>query len=127
MKQVIHSKEAPQAVGTYSQAIKVGSLVFLSGQIPLDPQSMQIVSDDIRKQIHKVFENLSAVAKASGGSLDDVVKLTIYLTDLSHFPQVNEIMAEYFSEPFPARATVQVVALPKGAAVEMDAIMAFDI
>jgi reactive intermediate/imine deaminase len=127
MKQVIHSNEAPQAVGTYSQAIKIGSFVFLSGQIPLDPQSMQMVSNDIRQQIHQVFKNLSAVAKTSGGSLDDVVKLTIYLTDLNHFPQVNEIMAEYFSEPYPARATVQVVALPKGAAVEMDAIMAFDI
>ena len=120
----VHSNTAPAAIGPYSQAIKAGSLVFLSGQIPLDPESMEIVSDDIATQTHQVFKNLIAVAEAAGGSLSNAVKLTIYLTDLSDFAVVNEIMAGYFSEPYPARATIQVSALPKGSAVEVDAVLA---
>ena len=119
----INTPDAPDAIGTYSQAARNGDWVFLSGQIPLDPQTMQMVEGDMRAQIRRVFENLSAVASASGGSLADCVKLTVYLTDLSHFPLVNEVMAEYFSEPYPARAAVGVAALPKDAAVEMDAIL----
>jgi len=119
----ISTPDAPDAIGTYSQAVRSGDWVFLSGQIPLDPQTMQMIEGDMRAQIRRVFENLSAVASASGGSLADCVKLTVYLTDLSHFPLVNEVMAEYFSEPYPARAAVGVAALPKGAAVEMDAIL----
>ena len=119
----INTPDAPDAIGTYSQAVRSGDWVFLSGQIPLDPQTMQMVEGDMRAQIQRVFENLSAVASASGGGLADCVKLTVYLTDLSHFPLVNEVMAEYFSEPYPARAAVGVAALPKGAAVEMDAIL----
>ena len=120
----VHSDCAPAAIGPYSQAIKAGPLVFLSGQIPLDPKSMEIVSDDIAAQTHQVFKNLIAVADAAGGSLSSAAKLTIYLTDLSDFAVVNEIMAGYFSEPYPARATIQVSALPKGSAVEIDAILA---
>jgi 2-iminobutanoate/2-iminopropanoate deaminase len=120
----IHSDSAPAAIGPYSQAIKAGSLVFLSGQIPLDPKSMEIVSDDVAAQTHQVFKNLIAVADAAGGSLSNAAKLTIYLTDLGDFAVVNEIMAGYFSEPYPARATIQVGALPKGSAVEIDAILA---
>jgi reactive intermediate/imine deaminase len=120
----VHSDSAPAAIGPYSQAIKAGPLVFLSGQIPLDPESMEIVSDDIAAQTHQVFKNLIAVADAAGGSLSSAAKLTIYLTDLSDFAVVNEIMAGYFSEPYPARATIQVSALPKGSAVEIDAILA---
>lgn len=122
--QQVHSDRAPAAIGPYSQAIKAGSLAFLSGQIPLDPQSMEIVSDDIAAQTHQVFKNLIAVAEAAGGKLSDAVKLTIYVTDLGDFATVNEIMAEYFSEPYPARATIQVSALPKGSAVEIDAVLA---
>ncbi|GMR06196.1 MAG: RidA family protein [Gammaproteobacteria bacterium] len=120
---VISTEKAPQAIGTYSQAIRTGSTVFLSGQIPLVPETMEIISDDISEQIHQVFKNLSAVAAAADGSLDDVVKLNVFLTDLSHFPVVNEIMAEFFNEPYPARAAIGVAALPKDAAVEMDAVM----
>jgi reactive intermediate/imine deaminase len=120
-RQVISTDKAPQAIGTYSQAIKTGSTVYLSGQIPLIPESMTIISDDISEQIHQVFKNLSAVAAAADGSLDDIVKLNVFLTDLSHFPTVNEIMAGYFNEPYPARAAIGVAALPKDAAVEMDA------
>ena len=120
----IHSDSAPAAIGPYSQAIKAGSLVFLSGQIPLNPKSMEIVSDDVAAQTHQVFKNLIAVADAAGGSLSNAAKLTIYLTDLGDFAVVNEIMAGYFSEPYPARATIQVGALPKGSAVEIDAILA---
>ena len=120
----VHSDSAPAAIGPYSQAIKAGPLVFLSGQIPLDPKSMEIVSDDIAAQTHQVFKNLIAVADAAGGSLSSAAKLTIYLTDLSDFAVVNEIMAGYFSEPYPARATIQVSALPRGSAVEIDAILA---
>ena len=119
----ISTPDAPDAIGTYSQAVRSGDWVFLSGQIPLEPQTMQMVEGDMRAQIRRVFDNLGAVASASGGSLADCVKLTVYLTDLSHFPLVNEVMAEYFSEPYPARAAVGVAALPKGAAVEMDAIL----
>ena len=120
----VHSDCAPAAIGPYSQAIKAGPLVFLSGQIPLDPKSMEIVSDDIAAQTHQVFKNLIAVADAAGGSLSNAAKLTIYLTDLGDFAVVNEIMAGYFSEPYPARATIQVSALPRGSAVEIDAILA---
>lgn len=122
--QQVHSDSAPAAIGPYSQAIKSGSLVFLSGQIPLDPKTMEIVSDDIAAQTHQVFKNLIAVAEAAGGNLSNAVKLTIYVTDLGNFATVNEIMAGYFSEPYPARATIQVSALPKGSAVEIDAILA---
>ena len=120
----VHSDSAPAAIGPYSQAIKAGPFVFLSGQIPLDPKSMEIVSDDIAAQTHQVFKNLIAVADAAGGSLSNAAKLTIYLTDLGDFAVVNKIMAGYFSEPYPARATIQVSALPKGSAVEIDAILA---
>ena len=123
MKTIIHTDEAPQAIGTYSQAVKVDGTVWLSGQIPLCPERMELVSEDFTEQLRQVFRNLSAVAQASGGGLADVVKLNVYLTDLARFPVVNEVMAEYFQEPFPARAAVGVAALPKGAQVEMDAVM----
>ncbi len=122
-KSVISTDKAPQAIGTYSQAVRVDRTVYLSGQIPLDPDTMALVDGGIQDQIQRVFRNLQAVAEAAGGELADVVKLTVYLTDLSHFPAVNEIMAGYFMEPYPARAAVGVAALPKGAQVEMDAIM----
>ena len=122
-RQVISTDKAPQAIGTYSQAIRTGNTVYLSGQIPLLPESMTIISNDISEQIHQVFKNLTAVATAAGGSLDDVVKLNVFLTDLSHFPTVNEVMAGYFNEPYPARAAIGVAALPKDAAVEMDAVL----
>lgn len=123
---VIKTDKAPQAIGTYSQAVKTGNTVYLAGQIPLVPETMALVDGDMRMQITRVFENLVAVAKASGGSLQDVVKLNVYLTDLGHFPLVNEVMAQYFREPYPARAAVGVAALPKGAAVEMDAVMVLE-
>lgn len=122
-KKIISTNEAPQAIGTYSQAVRVGDVVYLSGQIPLDPASMEMVAGDMRAQIQRVFANLAAVARAAGGDLGDIVKLNVFLTDLGHFPLVNEIMAEHFSEPYPARAAIGVAALPKGAGVEMDAIM----
>ncbi len=122
-KEIISTNDAPQAIGTYSQAVKVGNTVYLSGQIPLVPETMELVEGDMRAQITRVFDNLSAVAMAAGGTLADISKLNIFLTDLSHFPLVNEIMAEYFTEPYPARAAVGVASLPKGAQVEMDAIM----
>lgn len=122
----IHTDRAPAAIGTYSQAVASGGLVFLSGQIPLEPGSMELVAGDMRAQIVRVFDNLQAVAEASGCGLDDCLKLTVYLTDLAHFPLVNEVMAEYFSEPYPARAAIGVAALPKDAAVEMDAILQRD-
>lgn len=122
-RDVIKTAAAPQAIGTYSQAVKVGDTVYLSGQIPLMPDTGALETGDMRAQIRRVFENLSAVAKAAGGSLQDVVKLNVFLTDLSHFPLVNEVMAQYFREPYPARAAIGVAALPKGAAVEMDAVM----
>jgi len=120
---VIATPEAPQAIGAYSQAVKVGNTVWLSGQIPLSPATMEIVGGGIDAQIEQVFANLIAVAKAAGGSLDDAVKLTIYLTDLGHFAQVNAAMSRLFTEPFPARATVQISALPRGALVEVDAVL----
>ena len=122
-REIISTTDAPQAIGTYSQAVKVGDTVYLSGQIPLVPETMELVEGDMRAQITRVFDNLSAVAIAANGSLANISKLNIFLTDLSHFPLVNEIMAEYFSEPYPARAAVGVASLPKGALVEMDAIM----
>lgn len=123
MKQVIFTQTAPAVIGTYSQAIRCGDTVYLSGQIPLDPRSMELCSADISAQIIQVFENLKAVCEAAGGSLNDIVKLNIYLTDLSCFSQVNETMAVYFAEPYPARAAVGVLALPRAAQVEMDGIM----
>lgn len=125
-KAVISTNNAPAAIGPYSQAIKVGDTVYVAGQIPLVPETMALESGDMRAQIRRVFDNLAAVAKASGGSLQDVVKLNVYLTDLGHFPLVNELMAQYFREPCPARAAVGVAALPKGAAVEMDAVMVLE-
>jgi reactive intermediate/imine deaminase len=122
-KQIIQTDQAPKAIGTYSQAVKVGDTVYLSGQIPLDPATMTLVEGGMDVQIRRVFDNLKAVAEAAGGSLRDVVKLNVFLTDLDHFPLVNEIMAEYFAEPYPARAAIGVAALPRGAGVEMDAIM----
>lgn len=122
-KTIISTPNAPAAIGTYSQAVKVGNTVYLSGQIGLDPASMQLV-EGVEAQIHRVFQNLKAVAEAAGGSLADVVKLNVYLTDLADFATVNAIMAQYFSEPYPARAAVGVKELPRGARVEADAIMA---
>ncbi len=123
MREIIRTSRAPAAIGTYSQAVKSGSLVFLSGQIPLDPETMELVGDDVRAQIRQAFENLAAVAEASGGSLADAVRVTIYLTDLANFPIVNEIMAQFFEEPYPARAAIGVAQLPRNAAVEVDAIL----
>ena len=124
-KRIISTEKAPAAVGTYSQAVAItdGTTIYLSGQIPLDPQTMELVSDDISDQVSQVFRNLAAVCKASGGDLSNTVKLNIFLTDLSHFPIVNEIMGQYFNEPYPARAAIGVRALPKGSQVEMDGIL----
>ncbi|KXJ31162.1 MULTISPECIES: RidA family protein [Pseudomonas] len=121
-KQVIHTDKAPAAIGTYSQAIKVGDTVYLSGQIPLNPTSMELV-DGFEAQVVQVFENLKSVAEAAGGSLADIVKLNIFLIDLSHFATVNEIMGRYFQQPYPARAAIGVAALPKGSQVEMDGVL----
>ena len=122
----VSTPAAPGAIGTYSQAIASGRTVYLSGQIPLDPKTMTLVGGGIEAEVHQVFKNLAAVAKAAGGSLQHAVKVTIYMTDLAQFAKVNEIMAQYFSEPYPARATVGVAALPKGAAVEADAVLVLD-
>ncbi len=122
-KRIVKTNQAPQAIGTYSQAVAVGETVYLSGQIPLAPDTMELVGGDVEAQIRRVFDNLKAVATAAGGSLADVVKLNVFLTDLANFPTVNEVMSDYFDEPYPARAAVGVAALPKGAEVEMDAIM----
>jgi reactive intermediate/imine deaminase len=122
-REIIRTDQAPQAIGTYSQAVKVGRTVYLSGQIPLDPLTMELVSGDVEAQIRRVFDNLQAVARAAGGSLADLVKLNVFLTDLANFPLLNSVMAEYFREPYPARAAVGVAALPRGAAVEMDGVM----
>jgi len=122
-RKIIRTDAAPAAIGTYSQAVRVGDAVYLSGQIPLDPVTMDLVEGGMEPQIRRVFDNLKAVASAAGGSLDDVAKLNVFLTDLTHFPLVNQVMAEYFSEPYPARAAIGVAALPKGAEVEMDAIL----
>lgn len=125
-KSIIQTDAAPQAIGTYSQAVKVDNTVYVSGQIPLDPTTMEVVSGGIEAEITRVFDNLEAVATASGGSLADVVKLNIYLTDLGNFPTVNEIMARYFQQPYPARAAIGVAALPKAVGVEMDAVLVID-
>lgn len=122
-REIIQTDKAPQAIGTYSQAVKVNNTVYMSGQIPLVPETMEMVEGDIAANIRRVFDNLQAVAEAAGGSLKDVAKLNIFLTDLSHFPTVNEVMAEYFTQPYPARAAIGVASLPKGAPVEMDAIL----
>lgn len=123
-REIIKTDHAPAAIGTYSQAVKVGHTVYLSGQIPLDPATMQLVDGGMEAQIRQVFDNLAAVARAAGGSLADTVKLNVFLTDLGHFALVNQIMAEYFQEPYPARAAIGVAALPRGAQVEMDAVLA---
>lgn len=122
-RQSIETKDAPAAIGTYSQAVRTGNTVWLSGQIPLDPATMQLVSGDIDAEICRVFDNLSAVAVAAGGTLDHAVKVTVFLTDLAHFARVNEIMATYFTKPYPARAAVGVAALPRGARVEMECVL----
>jgi reactive intermediate/imine deaminase len=122
-RQIIHTKRAPQAIGTYSQAVRVGDTVYLSGQIPLDPESMQLVTGDIEAEIRRVFENLKAVAEAAGATLANAVKVNVYLTDLAHFAKVNEVMAQYCSEPYPARAAVGVAQLPRGARVEIECIL----
>lgn len=122
-RQIIQTDQAPKAIGTYSQAVRAGDTVYLAGQIPLDPATMDLVPGDMAAQIRRVFDNLQAVARAAGGELSDVVKLNVFLTDLGHFPLVNQVMADYFEEPYPARAAIGVAALPKGAAVEMDAVM----
>ena len=123
-KEVIHSDNAPAAIGTYSQAIKSGALVFMSGQIPLDPTTMEVVDGNFEARARQVFDNLGAVAAAAGGDLNQIVKLTIFLTDLSNFATVNSVMEDYFEQPFPARAAVGVASLPKGVDVEADAILA---
>jgi reactive intermediate/imine deaminase len=125
-RQIIHTDDAPAAIGTYSQAVRCGDTVYLSGQIPLDPKTMTLINETIEAEIHQVFKNLAAVAKAAGGSLAQVAKLNVFLTDLAHFPKVNEIMSQYFSQPYPARAAIGVASLPKGARVEADAIIVLD-
>ena len=125
-KSIIQTDDAPAAIGTYSQAVKVDNTVYVSGQIPLDPATMEVVSGGIEAEITRVFDNLKAVTAASGGSLADVVKLNIFLTDLGNFPIVNEIMAQYFQQPYPARAAIGVAALPKGVGVEMDAVLVIE-
>ena len=122
-KQVIHTENAPAAIGTYTQATRHGSVVYLSGQIALDPKTMEVVEGGIDAQIHRVFQNLRAVCEAAGGSLGHLLKLTVFLTDMSHFPRVNAIMAEYVQQPYPARAAIGVAALPRGVLVEIDGIM----
>ena len=122
-RKVIHTDNAPQAIGTYSQAVQCDNTVYLSGQIPLVPETMEMVDGDMEAQVRRVFDNLSAVAQAAGGSLADIAKLNIFLTDLGHFPLVNQVMADYFQQPYPARAAVGVASLPKDAAVEMDAVL----
>jgi reactive intermediate/imine deaminase len=125
-KQIIQTEQAPAAIGPYSQAVQAGDTVYLSGQIPLVPGTGELVTGDIQLQARQVFSNLAAVAEAAGGGLGELVKLNIFLTDLAHFPLVNEVMAETFAEPYPARAAIGVAALPKGAEIEMDAIMVLD-
>jgi len=123
MKEIISTEKAPQAIGTYSQAVKVNSTVYLSGQIPLVPETMEMVEGDIEVQIRRVFDNLTAVCEAAGGSLQDIAKLNIFLIDLGNFSKVNEVMAEYFEQPYPARAAIGVASLPKNADVEMDGVL----
>jgi reactive intermediate/imine deaminase len=122
-KAIIHTDQVPEAIGTYSQAVKVNNTVYLSGQIPLDPESMTLVEGDFAAQAHQVFKNLSAVCEAADGSLNHIVKLNLYLTDLANFPIVNEVMAQYFKEPYPARAAIGISQLPKGALIEADGVM----
>ncbi|MEO8225492.1 MAG: RidA family protein [Gammaproteobacteria bacterium] len=122
-KQAIDTPNAPAAIGTYSQGIRAGGVIWLSGQLPLDPATGQLLTGEMRDQVRQVFRNLAAVAQAAGSSLDHAVKITVFLTDLSHFPTVNEVMAEFFSEPYPARAAIGVASLPRGAAVEADAVL----
>jgi reactive intermediate/imine deaminase len=122
-RQIIHTERAPQAIGTYSQAVRVGDTVYLSGQVPLDPATMQLVTGDIEAQIRRVFENLKAVAEAAGGSLAQAVKMNVYLTELAHFAKVNQVMAAYCAQPYPARAAVGVAQLPRGAQVEIECIL----
>lgn len=122
-REIIRTDQAPQAIGTYSQAVKVGKTVYMSGQIPLVPETMELVDGDMDAQIRRVFDNLQAVANAAGGSLADVAKLNVFLIDLGNFPLVNQVMSEYFAEPYPARAAIGVAALPKNAGVEMDAVL----
>jgi len=122
-REIISTDKAPQAIGTYSQAVKVGTTVYISGQIPLIPETMELLEGSVEEQIHQVFKNLSALTEAAGGDFSKIAKLNIFLTDLSNFPTVNQVMAKYFTEPYPARAAIGVAELPKGAAVEMDAIM----
>ena len=122
-REIISTDKAPQAIGTYSQAVKTGNTVYMSGQIPLVPETMEMVEGDIEQQIRRVFDNLRAVAEAAGGSLADVAKLNIFLVDLANFASVNKVMAEYFAQPYPARAAIGVASLPKDAGVEMDAVM----
>lgn len=123
MRQIIFTEKAPAAIGSYSQAVQAGNTVYLSGQIPLDPSTMQLVEGDIRKQVDQVFENIKQVVEAAQGSMDNVVKLTVYLTNLADVSAVNEAIAHYFKQPYPARTTIQVSALPKGSAVEIEALM----
>lgn len=125
-RQIISTPDAPQAIGTYSQAVRVGPAVYISGQIPLDPATGQLVSGEIDVEIRRVFDNLAAIAKAAGGSLRHAVRVTVYLTDLAHFAKVNEIMAQYFPQPWPARAAIGVAQLPRGARVEIDCILHLD-
>ena len=125
MRKTIHTDQAPAAIGPYSQAVQAGNLVFLSGQVPLNPVTMELVEGDFEAGAHQVFKNLKAVARASGGDMGDMVKLTVYLTDMSKFPRINDVMVQYFTEPYPARAAIAVRELPKGADVEIDAIMMF--
>jgi reactive intermediate/imine deaminase len=125
-RQTIHTDRAPKAIGPYSQAVRAGNLVFLSGQIPLDPATMELVSGDFEAEVRRALENLKAVVEASGGTLDQVVKLTLFLTDLAHFPKVNEVMTAFFKQPFPARSTVGVSQLPKGARFEVECVLHLD-
>jgi reactive intermediate/imine deaminase len=125
-RQIIQTDAAPAAIGTYSQAVRCGDTVYLSGQIPLDPETMTLLNDSIESEIHQVFKNLRAVAQAAGGTLANVAKLNVFLTDLAHFAKVNEIMGQYFSTPYPARAAVGVASLPRGARVEADAVLVLD-
>ena len=122
-REIIHSDDAPSAIGTYSQAVRYGDLVFLSGQIPLDPATMELVGGDFEVRARRVFDNLRAVTEAAGGTMADIIKVNVYLTDLANFPIVNTVMADYFDEPYPARAAVGVASLPKGADVEAEAVL----
>ena len=126
MKKIISTNKAPKAIGTYTQAVKVDNVVYLSGQIPLVPETMEMLSGSVEDQIHRVFKNLAAVAEAAGGSLNDMVKLNVFLTDLGNFATVNQVMAQYFTEPYPARAAIGVASLPRNATVEMDGILVIE-